>query len=256
MAPPIVIVAFGTSSSARSTYAHLAEKIAALLPDRQIFWGASSRILATRTGQADDFANASPDTILDKLISQGHQQVVVQSLHLLAGSEFHRLHQETSRLPIAVGMGMPLLHSPEDYQAMIVMLDPLIRTQADSAIVVVGHGTFHPVWPAYLALENLLQVRYGNRVLVGVVEKYPPCDQLIERIIANGYRKVLLIPFLLVAGMHYRRDIVGSNADSWQSRLQAAGLAVSAIPEGLAMLPGIETLIARHISNAEATLPR
>ena len=251
MAPPVVIVAFGTSSLARSTYADLAQKVSAQLPDRQLFWASSSRILADRAGQENDFVMAPPTQVLEELISQGHRQVIVQSLHLLAGTEFHRLHQQVRSLPIAVAMGMPLLYSPADYQEIIAMLDPLITAQPDSAIVVVGHGTLHPVWPAYLALENLLQVKYGGRVLVGVVEKYPPCDQLISRIVAGGYHRVLLIPFLLVAGMHYRRDIIGKAADSWQSRLQEAGLEVSAHDAGLAVLPGIEGLIARHIGDAD-----
>lgn len=250
MAPPVVIVAFGTSSLARSTYADLAARVGALLPDRQLFWSSSSRILADRAGQECDFVMAPPGQILDELISQGHRQVIVQSLHILAGTEFHRLHQEVRSLPITVSMGMPLLHNPVDYEEVIAMLDPLITAQPNTAIIVVGHGTLHPVWPAYLALENLLQVKYGGRVLVGVVEKYPPCDQLIGRVVASGYHRVLLIPFLLVAGMHYRRDIIGKAADSWQSRLQEAGLEVSAHDAGLAMLPGIERLIARHINDA------
>ena len=63
---------------------------------------------------------------------------------------------------------------------------------------------------------------------------------------------LLLLPFLLVAGMHYRRDIIGKAADSWQSRLQEAGLEVSAHDAGLAVLPGIEGLIARHIGDADS----
>lgn len=252
MSIPIVIVAFGTTSLARSTYVHLDKEIQQHFPNREIIWTYSSKILSRQLDQDAKISENNPEAVFHRLIDQGHQKIVVQSLHLLAGSAFHRLHQETRRLAIETKLGMPLLHTPEDYQAIIRMLGACITSHPDCAILVVGHGTSHPVWPAYLALENLLQAEYGERILVGVVEKYPSTAGLIERIQASGFRRVVMIPFLLVAGMHYRRDMNGSGTTSWRSRLLAAGLAVESMEQGLGMLPGMGDLIARHIVEADA----
>jgi sirohydrochlorin cobaltochelatase len=133
---------------------------------------------------------------------------------------------------------------------MIDLLTPLIKSRPDSAILVIGHGTDHPVWTAYLALENLLRERFGSRIFVSVVEKSPSSQGITEKILRSRYSSVFIMPFFLVAGMHYRRDIVGRGKDSWNSRLRQKGLAVETFDQGLGMLPGFCDLVVRHIEEA------
>ena len=61
---------------------------------------------------------------------------------------------------------------------------------------------------------------------------------------------VRIIPFFLVAGMHFRRDIVGDSEFSWQSRFNKKRIAVDVIEQGLGMLPGVANIITRHIETA------
>ena len=72
----------------------------------------------------------------------------------------------------------------------------------------------------------------------------------------NQRKKVHLIPFLLVAGMHFHKDLMGKQKQSWLSRFTEAGLEVSAAEEGLGMLPGIGELLADHVADALELLPR
>lgn len=149
---------------------------------------------------------------------------------------------------------MPLFFSFNDYQTILDLLSPLIMADPQQAVLLVGHGTRHPVWPAYLALENLLQKRFGPRVFIGVVEHYPDTTDIEERICAAGYRKVLMIPFFLVAGVHFHRDMMGAGEHSWRNRLEKNGLEVEPVNEGIGFLPGIGELVVQHINDAEAQL--
>lgn len=251
MIPPIVITAFGTTSRARATYSLLDARIKQHLPNREIIWAYSSRLVGKRLQERDNITIQRPHEVLKQLVQKGHTHAILQSLHLLPGNEFHRLHHEVRQVDINCSLGMPLLCSPTDYHAVAEVLAPLIRSQKpDTAILVIGHGTYHPTWTAYLALETLLRQRFGPQIFVGVVEKYPSSEMVVNTVIQNGYSKVFILPFFLVAGIHYRRDILGDSSNSWTNRLQRQGVKVETFDQGLGMQPGTSDLVVRHIEDA------
>ncbi len=174
-----------------------------------------------------------PEQVLEQLTDQGTGRAIIQSLHLFAGNEFHNLLQVANKSRIACAIGRPLLSSPHDYDQLVEILRPVISERPDKAILVLGHGTDHPVWTAYYCLEKILRKKYGERIFVGVVEKYPDTSNLVDEIASHGFSEVCIIPLFLVAGMHYRRDIMGDSASSWQSRLQSKNIEVEAINYGL-----------------------
>jgi len=191
-----------------------------------------------------------PEQVLQQLTARGLTKAVVQSLHLFAGTEFHNLVQLARNSQVECAIGKPILTGPEDYDEVGEMLRPIITNRTEKAIAVIGHGTAHPCWTAYYTLEKILRKKFGGRIFVGVVEKYPDTTKLIDEIADRGFKEVCLIPFFLVAGMHYRRDIVGDSPSSWLSRLQSKKIAVETIDHGLGMYPGFEKIILRHITEA------
>lgn len=252
---PIILTAFSTTPAAQTTHKKIEKSVKNNFPNRKVYWGYNSRSVARAS--CDDNQNdiRHPTDILKQLAQDGYHQAIVQSLHLLPGHEFHCLHQEVRQVTaIDCQIGMPLLSSPLDYQTVLDMLTPIIMHDQQQAVLLVGHGTRHPIWPAYIALETLLQKRFGLRVFVGVLEHYPVTADVEERIRDAGYHNVLLLPFFLVTGIHYRRDMIGPDEHSWRNRLERRGLKVEPVPEGIGMLPGIGELVTRHIEEAENIL--
>lgn len=246
---PIVIVAFGTTTKAQETYQHLHRKLTQLLPEREIIWSYSSRMITkTLRDKGDEIQN--PAEVLTMLAQKGHTAAIVQSLHLFPGTEFHTLQKIAARSSLSCKTGLPLLTSPEDYENIATLLEPTITSRPERAILVLGHGTTHPSWTGYYSLEKILRKKYGNRIHVGVVEHYPDSSTLVEEIGAK-HKDVTIIPFFLICGMHYRRDIIAEDAHSWSSQLQAKGLDVEILDSGVGLLPGIEDLLVRHIMEAE-----
>lgn len=251
---PIILTAFSTSEEAENTCREIESSVRHHFPDRSLYWGYNSRTVqrAMKLGRTDI---RLPMDILHDLAAAGHPSAIVQSLHLLPGFEFHELHHEVRQVnTIQCRLGMPLFSSPEDYEVLIDLLAPQILTDEKQAVLLIGHGTRHPVWTAYLALENLLQRRFGKRVFVGVVEHYPESDRLEESIAEAGFSKVLLIPFFFSYGLHVERDMLGDGDHSWKSRLERQALQVEALSEGIGMLPGIGELVVRHIKDADKTM--
>lgn len=250
MKTPLILAAFGTTSSALSTYQIIEQHIRRHFTDTPIFWAYTSGTVNRRIQEKSGRDCPSLAATLSTISGQGHRDAIVQSLHILPGHEFHQLLLECRQADISCRFGMPLLTTPQDYEWLAGCLTPLIAARPDKAILLIGHGTNHPIWVAYLALECICQRRFGKRIFIGTIEKNPPSETVPEEIAAAGFKQVCMIPLLLVAGMHYERDVIGKGENSWRSRLERQGLEVESITGGLGLMPGISDIIAAHIREA------
>ncbi len=250
MHTPIILAAFGTTTQALATYHMIGQQIRERFTGHQVSWAFSSKVINRRLGEDGKGMYNSPLEEVQIIKEQGYDRAVIQSLHLLPGREFHQLVRDCRQAAIPCYPGLPLLASPQDYRAVTDCLAPLILARPDRAILLIGHGTNHPIWIAYLALENFFRRAFGNRIFVGVVEKNPDSEKVPEEIAAAGFSQVCMIPLLLVAGMHYARDVMGAGKDSWLSRLQWQGLEVENIGIGLGLQPGFCGIIIEHIEQA------
>jgi sirohydrochlorin cobaltochelatase len=247
---PILIPAFGTTATALSTYSHLDDAIRSHFSENEIIWSYSSRVTTKKMPQPESAAHLSLEEALRQLQARQIGRAVVQSLHLLPGTEFHDLQRTVRNFGLASATGMPLLSTPDDYDAVEEILRPTITERPTKAILLLGHGTTHPTWSAYYCLEKILRRKFAERIFVGALEKFPDSRTLPAEIKGAGFTEVCIIPLLLIAGMHYHRDIVGDGQASWATRLRDNNLKVETISHGLGLFPGMERLIIRHITQA------
>lgn len=247
---PIIMVAFGTTSKSITTYRHI-EKIAENHFKNHTFFRAFSSRTITGRLQLEGIKDIQqPAERFAQLAELGYKSAVVQPLHLFAGKEFVNLCKSIQAAELNLIPGTPLINSPQDYIEICQILQPLVTTSPKKATLVLGHGTDHPIWTAYYCLETFLRRQFGPHIFVGTVEKYPSSDHLVEQICDAGYEEVHIIPFFLVTGMHYERDITGDSEASWQSRFNKKNIAVKSVEHGLGMLPGFSNIIIRHIEEA------
>lgn len=248
------MAAFGTTSTAIATYTHLDTSLHDHFPGEEIVWSYSSRIITARLQERDRQPATHPQELLQELATRGVEKVVVQSLHLFPGTEFHSLQYLARHSPVECSFGMPILTSPRDYDEVGELLRPLIAARPDQVILLLGHGTVHPSWTAYYTLEKLLRQKFNRPIHVGVVEQYPHSDHLFDELADSGVTRVCIIPLFLVTGLHFRRDIMGEGDQSWKSRLERRNITVEAIDYGLGLYPGFEQIIIRHIKEAHQAI--
>ena len=67
---------------------------------------------------------------------------------------------------------------------------------------------------------------------------------MLER---QGAERVILAPLLLTAGTHAREGHRRPRPESWKSRLEAVGLTVHPVLEGLGRLPQVQGLYVRRL---------
>lgn len=254
---PIVMAAFGTTSRAMDTYERIDAAVRAAFPGHPVTWAYTSRVVRAHMKKKRRTDLKDLDQVLADLQAQGHPWAVVQSLHLICGHEFYRLVAAGDQPRIRTSIGLPLLCSAADYHAVVRALVPVIGDQADEAVILVGHGTDHPAWCAYAALEHMLQERFGDRVRVGLVDEGDPSlarEAVVRAVVERGFGRVRLIPFLLVAGVHFEEDLAGDD-DSWKADCEAAGLSVVLENKGLGHHRPVVDLFCRHIAAALDTIP-
>ena len=247
---PIVLAASGTATSASGIYRQIEARIRKAFPSHPIHWAYSSRAIRRRMHAQTGERPATPQSVLEQLQRSGHRQVIVQSLHLIGGVEFHHLAWQAAHSPLEVHLGLPLLSQPEDFDDVLGWIEAIRPPAAGDALILVGHGTAHPAWMAYALLSRQIEERFDNRVLLGQIKGEPTPSAIAGRLVAAGCRRVDLRPFMLVAGAHFMQDIAGEQPASWRAGLMAQGLAVSPIAEGLGGHPAITDVFKRHIRMA------
>ena len=243
----IIFSAVGTSSSTQTNYRELGNRIATAFPDCTFHYHFTSPAARKKLAAEDP---GELHTLVDTLELKANQPLILQSLHIIAGSEFHQLVRQATALDQSYQIGLPLLSEPADFEALSQCLEPVITTYPDLPLILLGHGTEHPSWSAYPTLENVLQNRYGKEIYVRGLEKNPRPETLLTQLKNRNITRVAVIPFLLVKGVHYQRDITGDHPTSWKNRLGNLGIEMIVHQDGLAHLNGIEDVYISHIKAA------
>ncbi len=246
----LILAGTGTTTSARNTYDRLDAAIRPIFDDCHIHWIRSSPAARRQFSKDNAHAQEPLEHLLRELSQQTQNRIVIQSMHVTPGHEFHRLVRQSAGSLVPTAIGLPLLSAPDDYQRAARALLPLINSRPDHAVIVVGHGTDHPSWTTYPALEAVLRGYGGKRVFTATLEKFPDSSTLIDRLVADGHRRVLIIPCLLVAGMHFKRDIIGDSDLSWKRRLERRNIKVTFHDQGLGLMEGIADIFCDHIRAA------
>ena len=154
-----------------------------------------------------------------------------------------------------VSVGNSLLCGPQDFEAVANSLAPFFSKDPDEAVVLVGHGTDHCCWSVYPAFEHFLQNRYGNRAYVGMVEgDWHSEEAVADKIRAASFRRARLVPFMIVAGIHFQEDLAGDE-DSWKTVFEEKDIETALETEGLGARPEIVDIFADHIQSALDVIP-
>lgn len=174
----------------------------------------------------------NPLEAMEKLAAEGYTHVLIQTTNIMNGIETENLRNEVEKYVDkfeVVRMGTPLLTDTEDYKEVAKVIKKEIPADKDTAVVVVGHGTHHYAGAAYAKMDYVFKGEGYENYFVGTVEGYPAMSDVVRNLKADGYKKVVLTPFMFVAGDHAMNDIAGD----WKEELEEKGFDVSLAIKGL-----------------------
>lgn len=240
----LLMVHFGTThdDTRALTIDAINKKAKEAFPQLEIREAYTSRIVMRRL-KARNMEKLNPTEALRKLKNEGFTHILVQSTNIIEGIEMESLRTEvTAAQPWFkdIRVGNPLLYSVEDYEGVVSILEK--EKPANGSVVLVGHGTYTPSTATYAMLDYMLKAKGLKNYHVGTIEGYPSFDDMMTQLKSDNNKKVLLVPFMFVAGDHAKNDI----ATDWKEELTQAGYEVSVLMEGLGQRPAIQDMFIDH----------
>jgi sirohydrochlorin cobaltochelatase len=260
----ILVVSFGTTylETLTRNIESVENKIKEAFPEYEVRRAFTSRMVIKKLAARDGLVIDTEQEALEKLQAEGYTEVYVQPLHVVAGEEYDKVKRLVVHFAHAqafdkIKLGRPLLYfmgqdeQPDDYLAAInAMAQQFPSFNNADALVLMGHGGTHPANAAYAALQLKLEQAGLDGIYVYTVEGFPSLENVIAKLKANQAGKVLLAPFMLVAGDHAQNDMAGDDEDSAKSQLEQAGFSVEVYLRGLGENPYIQELYVQHLREA------
>ena len=256
----ILLVAFGSSiPEAQVSFENIDAKVKTAFPDVPVRWAYTSAIIRHKLAREEGKSLDSVAIALAKMMDEEFTHVAVQSLHTIAGEEYHDLVRTAEAFrDMADGfdrimVGFPLLGTQKDLERIVdvtIRHIPEERKNGD-AVILMGHGTPHPGNAFYAAMMFNFQQKDPN-IFVGTVEGWPEIDDVTNLLKEKNLKKAYLMPFMSVAGDHARNDMAGDEDDSWKSILTKAGVQCVPVLKGMAEYDDVVAVWVDHLKQVMA----
>ena len=275
----LLVVSFGTSfnDSRAADIKGIEDAIQAAYPDWSVRRAFTAQIIINHVQARDDEKIDNVDQALERAVSNGVKNLIIQPTHLMHGAEYDELKEAvdgykdkfesvTIAEPLLGEVGSDATVINEDKQAVAEAItaqavksanyDSLDAAAEDgTAFVFMGHGTSHNAKVTYSQMQTQMDTLGYKNVFIGTVEGEPEetaCENVIEAVKAAGYKKVILRPLMVVAGDHANNDMAGDDDDSWKSQFEASGAfdEIDTQIEGLGRIDAVEQLYVQHTKAA------
>ncbi len=244
MKKAIIIASFGTTySETRSKTIDVIEKEAEnKFKNIEIVTAYTSNIVRSILKKRDLISIPSAEEAASQLKQKGYTEIYIQPTHIIPGAEYDKL-----KIPGCI-LGKTLLNENADFEKFILALE-LPKLPCDTAILFMGHGSYHGADKFYGILEEKIKAHnYGN-IFIATVEGSKTVNDILPELLKQKIKKVYLYPLMIVAGDHAQNDMAGDEEDSWKTVLQNEGYEVYPVLKGLGEYPEIRSLIFQSLEN-------
>lgn len=271
----ILAVSFGTSfnDSRVADIKGIEDALQEAYPDWSVRRAFTAQIIINHIQARDGESIDNMDQALDRAVTNGVKNLVIQPTHLMHGAEYDELMEavetyrdqfETVKIsePLLGEVGKDATAVNADKAAVAEAItaeavktagyDSLKAAKEDGvAFVFMGHGTSHTAKVSYSQMQTQMSELGYDNVFIGTVEGEPEetaCEAVIDTVAQAGYTKVILRPLMVVAGDHANNDMAGDDEDSWISMFNAFGKfdSVDTQISGLGSIDAIQQLYVAH----------
>jgi sirohydrochlorin cobaltochelatase len=256
----ILVISFGTSfkETREKTIDAVEKAVAERYKDWEVRRAFTSRMIIKKLKERDGICIDYIDEGLQRLADEGFERVVVMPTHIMNGTEYDFVSDIAAKFGDkfkCLRVSKPLLTTEEDYDAVIEAMNVSYferifkESSGGKAIVFMGHGSEHYANAAYCELQMKLSAQGYEHVYVTTVEGFPTFEDTMKFMSGHKYSKVVLAPFMLVAGDHATNDMAGDDEDSLKSKFIDAGCEVECLLEGLGEQKAFQDLFLNHLAD-------
>ncbi len=273
----LLVVSFGTSfnDSRVADIKSIEDALQEANPDWSVRRAFTAQIIINHIQARDGEKIDNMEQALERAVSNGVKQLVVQPTHLMHGAEYDemcaaidKVRDKFESVEIAepmlgeVGSDAAVINTDKEAVAKAVVAAALSESgyestaaakEAGVAYVLMGHGTAHVAKVTYSQMATQMDKLGYENVFIGTVEGEPEetsCEAVIEAVKNAGYTTVVLRPLMVVAGDHANNDMAGADDDSWKTMFEAAGFTVNCQISGLGRIADVQALYVAHTKAA------
>ena len=275
----LLVVSFGTSfnDSRAEDIGGIEKALAAAYPDYSVRRAFTAQIIINHVYARDNEKIDNVEQALERAVSNGVKELVVQPTHLMHGAEYDELIEALDKYsdkfekvvvsePLLgeVGKDATVINSDKETVAKAVtaaavkdagFADLDAADKDGVAFVFMGHGTSHTAKISYSQMQTQMDELGYKNVFIGTVEGEPEeteLSEVINKVKEAGYKKVVLRPLMVVAGDHANNDMAGDDEDSWKSGFEADGSfdEITCQIAGLGRIEDVENLYVEHVKSA------
>ena len=276
----ILVVSFGTSfnDSRVADIKGIEDALQEAYPDWSVRRAFTAQIIINHVQARDGECVDNMDQALERAVSNGVKNLVVQPTHLMHGAEYDELMEavdayadQFESVKVAepllgeVGEDATVINSDKEAVAKAITNEAVKTAGYDSldaakedgvAFIFMGHGTSHTAKVSYSQMQTQMSELGYENVFIGTVEGEPEetaCEAVVEAVAEAGYKKVVLRPLMVVAGDHANNDMAGDDEDSWKSMFNASGK-FDSVDTQIAGLGGIEAVQNLYVAHTKAVI--
>lgn len=249
----IIIASFGTTYNETriKCIEAIENRIMEEFSDSIVIRAFTSGTVISKLKKRDNYHVNTLTEALAKLKQLGIKDSCIQPLLIIEGAEYEKIIRGARDFikenpDCNIVIGKPLLSSDLDYERVVEGLD--LSTRTDSTVFM-GHGSDHKSDISYEKLENTLREKGYEDVFIGTVEGEKTIEDIVDKLKEKKIKRVLLKPFMLVAGDHATNDMASDEDDSWKSILNKNGIDTAAEIKGLGQYKAIQDIFIDHLKD-------
>lgn len=249
----ILAVSFGTThnDSRKVTIDAIEDDMRAAFPEYALYRAWTSNMIIQKLKKRDHVSIDTVKEAMERMKQDGITDVLVQPTHVINGIENDQMKEDALLFCgdfHSISFGDPLLTSEADSLDVIrAVAEEFPDLQKEDALVLMGHGTTHYANAIYAALDYTFKDQGYKNVFLGTVEAYPSMESLMRMVKEYHPKRVILAPFMIVAGEHAKNDLAGDDPASWYSQFRAQGYETQVVMKGLGQYPGIRKILVKHL---------
>ncbi len=253
----ILVVSYGSSykDEREKSIGAIEQAIQNAFPEYKVYRAFTSESIIKKIKNKENIRIDTVGEALERAIKEGIKEINLIQTHFIQGLRHEKLLEFVEHYKNVfekIDVAEPILRNSKNREVFADVLEMIGHSYDDgeTAICCVGHGIDEGSNEVYQKIQNVLIEKGFTHYYIGTLSEKPTLEDLKNEIEARKvYRRVVLIPFMLVSGYHVRKDLTGPGEDSWKNTLIRSGFEVECIKKGLGEEVRIQNIFAEYVKD-------
>lgn len=182
----------------------------------------------------------STDEAVKEALKKGAEVLYIVPTHIIHGHEYDKITmicEKYSDKFNEIKIAPAVLENREDCEKVVSVLNSIISFDKKYEYILMGHGSDADANIRYEQMNEAFKNAGFTNVHIASVEAKPDIDDALNEMRKpDEVEKVILYPFMVVAGDHAKNDMAGEE-DSYVAKLKDLGYNTEAVIKGLGEYP-------------------